>query len=232
MNPKEEPNRSMRGLSRIRAIAPKARRRLAGLGLTALLGCLLTIWVSRTTWLRVEHLEREFAALRADSFYLGVRMHGGIQQLNDTLLRYRLRGEVSDQESFREQAQELKQWFESNRTNAVTPLERQFFDEVGIVLDDYLNESLLLLLSGLDPSKPNHARDFPKSYEKVQRQSQQLLTLCELFIAAQRSAFDHFLAESRKTLTMFHRLLKLSVALLLALAVVLVVLFYRGMIVP
>jgi hypothetical protein len=25
-------------------------------------------------------LEREFAALRADSFYLGVRMHAGIQQ--------------------------------------------------------------------------------------------------------------------------------------------------------
>lgn len=229
MNQKEETIRATRGLSRISAIPPKARRRLLGLGLTALLGCLLTIWVSRATWQRVEQLEREFAALRADSFYLGVRMHGGIQQLNDTLLRYRLRGDVNDQESFRQRAQELKQWFESNRTNAVTPLERQFFDEVGTVLDDYLNESLLLLLGGLDRSKPNQ---FPRSYEKVGQQSKQLLDLCELFIAAQRSAFDHFLGESRKTLTLFHRLFKLSVALLLALAVVLVVLVYRGMIVP
>ena len=232
MNQMEETIRSTRGLSRINAIHPKARRRLAGLGLIALLGCLLTVWVSRTTWQRVEHLEREFAALRADSFYLGVRMHGGIQQLNDTLLRYRLRGEASDQESFRQRAQELKQWFESSRTNAATPLERQFFDEVGTVYDDYLNESLMLLLAGLERSKPNQVRDFHRSYEKVQQQSQQLLALCESFIAAQRSAFDHFLAESRKTLRMFHRLLKLSVALLLALAVVLVVLFYRGMIVP
>src|SRR5699024_9786142 len=147
------------GLSRINAIPPKARRRLLGLGLIALVGCLLTIWVSRTTWQRVDQLEREFAALRADSFYLGVRMHGGIQQLNDTLLRYRLRGDVSDQEGFRQRAQELKQWFESNRTNAVTPLEQQFFDEVGVVLDDYLNESLLLLLGGLDRSKADH---FPR----------------------------------------------------------------------
>jgi hypothetical protein len=92
MNQKEETFRSTRGLSRISAIHPRARRRLLGLGLTALLGCLLTIWVSRTTWQRVEQLEREFAALRADSFYLGVRMHAGIQQLNDTLLHYLLRG--------------------------------------------------------------------------------------------------------------------------------------------
>lgn len=229
---KEEPIDATRGLSRITAIHPKARRRLVGLGVVALLGCVLTIWVSRTTWHRVEHLEREFAALRAESFYLGVRMHGGIQQLNDTLLRYRLHGVVGDQESFRQQARDLKQWFETSRTNAVTPLEQEFFDEVGAVYDDYLNESLLLLLAGLEQSKATPAREFPRSYEKVQVQSQRLLKLCESFIAAQRAAFDHFLVESRRTLIMFHRLLKLSVALLLALAVVLVVLFYRGMIVP
>lgn len=232
MNQTEETIRSTRGLPRISAIHPKARLRLAGLGLTALLGCLLTIWVSRTTWQRVEHLELEFASLRADSFYLGVRMHGGIQQLNDTLLRYRLRGEASDQESFRQDAQQLKQWFESSRTNAATPYERQFFDQVGKVYDDYLNESLMLLLAGLERSKPGQVREFPKSYEKVQQQSQQLLGLCESFIAAQRSAFDHFLAESRKTLTVFDRLLKLSLVLLLVLAAVLMVLVYRGMIVP
>jgi len=46
--------------------------------LTVLLGSILTSWVSRTTWQRLDNLEGEFAALKAESFYLGVHMRGGI----------------------------------------------------------------------------------------------------------------------------------------------------------
>lgn len=228
----EETIRATRGLSRITAMHPRARLRLVGLGLTALLGCLVVAWASHNTWRRLEQLELEFASLRADSFYLGVRMHSGIQQLNDTLLRYRLRGDAADYEVFRTQAQELKSWFESNRTNAVTEFEQQFFDQIGSVYDDYFNESMVLLLAGVDRSKSGQSREFPRSYEKVQQQSQQLLDICNAFIAAQRLAFHDFLVESRATLAAFQSLLTLSLALLLALAALLVVLVYRGMIAP
>jgi hypothetical protein len=70
---------------------PAVRLRLAGLCLTALLGSILVLWASRTTWERVESLQQEFAGLKAEDFYLGVRMRGDIQRLNETLLRYRLR---------------------------------------------------------------------------------------------------------------------------------------------
>src|SRR5260370_28913163 len=75
---------------------PAVKLRLAGLTLTALLGSLLGIWVSRTTWQRVESLQHQFGRLKADNFYLGVRMRSDIQRLNDSLLPYRLRGATND----------------------------------------------------------------------------------------------------------------------------------------
>ena len=232
MNAPDETNHATSGLARITGDHPVAKLRLVGLALTALLGSALIIWVSRTTWQRVDELEQGFASLRAESFYLGVRMHSGIRRLNDTLLRYRLRGLDDDYETFRTEAQELKEWFETNRTNATTTAERQFFDSVGSAYDGFLQESLTLLEASLGRSQSTQAKDFTKSYEKVQLQSQALLGLCESFITTQRAAFDQFLRSSQHTLTASQRLLKLSLASLLTLAIALVVLAYRGMIAP
>src|SRR5688572_28120018 len=111
---------STRGFPRITRVRPAARLRLAGLVLTALLGSLLVIWVSRATWNRVADLQSEFAGLKADSFYLGVRMRNDIQRMNDALLRYRLRGEIADSEVFRTDAHSFKLWLEQSQTNVIT----------------------------------------------------------------------------------------------------------------
>lgn len=219
------------GLPRANASRPAVKLRLAGLVLTVLLGSILVVWVSRTTWERVGRLQHEFAGLNPDSFYLGVRMKGDIQRLNDTLLRYRLHGEAADYDLFLGNVRELTQWFEANRTNAVTPMERQFFEQMGGAYYDYLNVSTNLL--GASNSRlQTKVGAFPTSYEKVQQQSQHLLDLCDAFIYGQRLAFNDFLEESNNTLTTFQWLLELSVALLLALIAGLAVLVYRGMIAP
>ena len=119
------------GLPRANSGRPAVRLRLAGLVVTVLLGSILVVWISRTTWDRVEHLQKEFAGLNPDSFYLGVRMKGDIQRLNDTLLRYRLHGESADYDLFLSNVQELTDWFEANRTNAATPMEHRFFEQIG-----------------------------------------------------------------------------------------------------
>lgn len=222
---------SSRGLPRVTRSKPAAQLRLVGLGLTVLLGSLLIIWVTHTTWERVDRLQRQFAALKAESFYLGVKMHSDIQRLNDTLLRYRLRGDAADYEMFRTSAQDLTQWLESSRTNAATALEREFFEQVGSAYAEYLVESRKLIDGSLSWFQ-SKAGAFPMSYQKVQTQSQHLMGLCEAFIQAQRAAFDSFLKESQITLAAFQRLLQLSLASLLGLASVLVVLVYRGMIAP
>jgi len=219
------------GSPRATPTPPAAKLRLVGLVLTALLGSILVIWVSRTTWERVNHLQQEFNGLKAKDFYLAVYMKGEIQRLNDTLLQYRLRGEITDYNQFNKDSAVLTQWFDANQSDAVTPLEREFFKRMGGAYNDYLMDSTNLLTAriGFLESK---AVAFPTSYEKVQQQSQRLLDMCDAFIRDQSSAFDSFLQESNRTLATFQRLLKLSVALLLTLIVALAILVYRGMIAP
>lgn len=219
-------------LPRSRSPGPATRLRLAVLAATVLIGSVLVIWVSRATWERLGHLQREFSTLRADSFYLGVRMHGSIRRLNDTLLRYRLRGDVADYDEFRTVAEELANWLNQNRSNATTRLETTFFEQVTAAYNDYRVESRKVLEASRARWSSTRAKNFRVSYEKVQEQSQQLLDLCDAFIHDQRSAFDNFLHESNKALTNFQWLLKVSLALLLMLTAALVVLVYRGMIAP
>jgi signal transduction histidine kinase len=222
---------STSGLARITAGPPATRLRLAGLVATALLGSILVIWVTRTTWQRVDRLQQEFSGLNAESFYLGVRMRGDIQRLNDTLLHYRLSGDKADYESFRTNVHNLTQWFEESRRHATGPHERQFFEQLGNSYSQYVLQSSNLLEAGVSWFR-SKAGDFPASYKKVQDQSQGLLDLCDSFIADQRGSFTDFLAESNRTLTSFQRLLRLSLILVLTLAAALVALVYRGMIAP
>jgi signal transduction histidine kinase len=219
--------------------APAVRLRLAGLCLTALLGAILVLWASCTTWERVASLQGEFAGLKAENFYLGVQMRGYIQRLNETLLRYRLRGDTNEAEAFRSQAQDFKVWLEQNSTNVATPLEHDFFQQVRTAYDDYLAKSASVLQASLGPNwyafwklGEGKASKFKSSYEEVQTQSLQLLTLCDQFIDNQRTSFGDFLTRSRETLAQFQQLLQISLALVLVLAAALVVLVYRGMIAP
>src|ERR1700677_3426743 len=211
---------------------PAVRLRLAGLCLTALLGSILVLWASRTTWERVESLQQEFAGLKAEDFYLGVRMRGDIQRLNETLLRYRLRGDTNDAEAFLSQAEDFKQWLERNSSNAATPLEHEFFQQVGLAYHDYMTDSIPVLTANLGWLKSTQAREFKSSYEKVQTQSRHLLNLCNSFIDNQRTSFGDFLKRSQGTLTEFEQLLQISLGLVLVLVAALVVLVYRGMIAP
>jgi signal transduction histidine kinase len=221
------------GLAGATGKVPAVRLRLVGLGLTALLGSILVLWASRTTWERVERLQREFAGLKADNFYLGVRMRGEIQRLNETLLRYRLRGETNDAELFRSQALDFKVWLEQNSTNAATPLEYEFFQQVRVAYDDYLAESASVLQARLGSAwLGSRASKFKSSYEEVLNQSRHLLELCDSFIENQRTSFGAFLQRSQGTLAQFQQLLQISLALVLVLAAALVVLVYRGMIAP
>lgn len=219
------------GLRRFTAEPPKVKLRLAGLGLTALISSILILWVSIATWKRVDRLQAEFGNLQADSFYLGVHMRNDIQRMNDTLLRYRLRGERADYDLYYSYANDLTRWLHERRGSTNAPLEREFFDYMTIAYADHLHESTNALEAGVSWFQTK-AGAFPASYEKVQRQSQHLLELCDTFIHDQRQAFDQFLVDSNTTLTTFKNLLRLTAVLMFVLAGILVLMVYRGMIAP
>ena len=232
MKPNGETNRSTNGPARASGNGLAATLRLAIPAFIVLAGSVLVIWAIHTTWQRLRMLQEEFAELRADSFYVGVRMRNEIQRLNDTLLRHRLRGDAADAESFLTDARGFARWLESSATNATTTLEAKLFSEVGAAFEDYYISSTNLLAATRGRLESTQAREFKVSYEKVQQQSLHLLHLCDSFISNQRATFDDFLTESNRTLTTFQWLLRLSMLLLLTLLTALAIFFYRGMIAP
>lgn len=231
MNKADETNHATGGFQRITGAQPAVKLRLAGLGLTATIAAILILWVSHTTWERVDRLQSQFAELKADSFYLGVRMRSDIQRMNDTLLRYRLRGERADYDLYYAYANDLTSWLNGRSNSAASQPERDFFNDMVTAYGKHLQESTNALEASLSWFQTK-AGAFPASYEKVQAQSEHLLTLCDTFVAEQRTAFDQFLAESNATLTTFKHLLRLSAVLMLILAAALVLMVYRGMIAP
>ena len=211
---------------------PAARLRLAGLTLTALLGSVLVIWVSRTTWQRVDSLQSQIASLNADNFYLGAQMRGSVQRLNDTLLRYKLKNDTNEADNFRLESQVFRLWLDQNSAKVTTPLEKLYFNRVQYAYGDYLADTAEVLDPGHSKQQIAQSRDFRTSYEKVQNQSKHLLDLCDNFIGNQRASFAEFLRESEVTLTTSKQLLRLTSIIVGALAAALVVLVYRGMIAP
>ncbi len=223
---------SIKGLPSLVGRLPKPRLRVAGLAVTALLGSLMVIGLSRTTWRRVDSLQQEFGDLNADNFYLGIRVRSEVQRLNETLLRFRLRNDTNDAAAFLTDSQVFKKWLDENRLTATAPAERSFFDLVRAAYGDYLAESAQILHGSSGGSAASQTRDFKASYQKVQDDSRSLLELCDSFIRNQRASFKGFLDASGDTLTTFKDLLRLQLALILVLAAALVALVYRGMIAP
>jgi signal transduction histidine kinase len=211
---------------------PQARLRLLGLAVTAVLGSALIIWVNRTTWMRVERLQQGFSTLNADRFYSGVYLRGRILRLNETLLRYRLSHAPLESVGFQNESRELTHWLINARQNAPTPLEREFFQKASGAYLQYLTDCNSLLDLRNDKSLPSNKTAFPASYDTVQKQSADLLQLCNVFLQRQRDAFAEFLRESDRTLAGFKRLSQVSMALLLCLAALLTFMVYRGMIAP
>lgn len=181
---------------------------------------------------RLDTLRSDFAGLKADNFYAGVRMRNDIDRLNDVLLRYRLHTDTNDAEIFRTGTIHFKESLEQDTTNANSSLERDFYQQVAAAYDVYLGESGKVMEATQAAHKNQRAQDFTKDYETVQKQSEQLLAMCDKFIESQRRDFDGLLKTSNRTLANFKEVLEVSAALLLVLALLLLLLTYRGMIAP
>jgi signal transduction histidine kinase len=159
-------------------------------------------------------------------------MRSDIERMNDNLLRYRLHGDPADAEAFYSGTQDFKERLESNSTHAATSMEIEFLRRIRTAYNDYSIEGAKVLEASRARWSLTQAKAFQVSYVKVQKQSEELLSLCDKFIADQRSAFNDFLRGSDGTLAIFKQLLQIAAGLLLALAAALLLLVYRGMIAP
>jgi signal transduction histidine kinase len=221
-------NRSTRGLRRFHR-RPVINWRLFLFAPVVGLGVLLILWLQAGVGSRLKNLEGEFSALKAETFLVATQMRVQFRSLNATLLNLYLNREGADPTRYRAEARQLQDWLAQRRPTLITSEEKRWFDVMAESFANYQASAERLLKNreaGLRRS------EFADTYEKVQELSAPVMDAVAQLVQAQQTAFDRFLADSRRTLVGLNQLLNFSLVLLIAAGSLLVVLIYRGMITP
>jgi signal transduction histidine kinase len=234
-------NHSTSGFRSITRKRPLVQVRLFGFVLLVACGAVVLFWVTRTTWSQLDRLQREHAAVKGESFYLGVHLRGAIRSLNDQLLQFGLSHDPEILNGFLQESAELKGWITTNRTHLAQMAnlqllrafeisgQLQLLSQAEVRYDRYLTNAAAILASN---TKGRSHESFEAIYKQVREASSPLFPVCEELVKAQRLGFGEFLGETQDTLANHQRLLKLTSVLILGLALALGIQVYRGMIAP
>jgi signal transduction histidine kinase len=210
--------------------SPALQARLAGFALAVVAFAFLIVRIDRDIWQAQGHLQEGFAAIKAERFFFGVNFRVRLRKLSDTLLDYHLSGNPADLENFRKEARELKNWLQNREAGFVARSERDTFAKLEVSYSAFL-ERVDPLQRGIGAA-PLDREHFAAAYEQLTRDYQPVLNACDEVVQSEHSAFDAFLQKSDRALLSLQRLFLLSLLLLVALAVALALLLYRGMIAP
>jgi signal transduction histidine kinase len=229
------------GFHRITQLGQPVQIRLFGFTVVVICGGLLLGWITHTTWSQLDHLQKEHAAVKSESFYLGVNLRGGIRGLNERLVQFNpRRSDAGGSPQFFREADDLNRLIATNRVQLVElaklPLLKQvLIDDFDILakiqtnFSDYLKQAAMLQ----DPTNELSTRlSFEQRYNRVRAASEPVLQLCSDLVRAQRDDFTSFLGETQSTLVNHERMLQGTLAMIVGLAGALAILLYRGMIAP
>jgi signal transduction histidine kinase len=233
-------NHSTSGFRRITKKVAPVKVRFVGFLLLAVLGAVIVSWIMRTTWSQLDELQKEHAAVKGESFYLGVHLRGGLRSLNDKVLLFSLTRDAETLNAFLQESSELKVWIQTNRQHLAqlaglrllkTMEVSQQLQLLGLAqnrYDQYLTNATEILAA----DKRNGRDSFEITYRQIRAASAALYPLCDELVKSQREGFSEFLGETQKTLMDHQHLLQTTSALILGLALALAVQAYRGMIAP
>lgn len=234
-------NHSTSDFRRITRKRPLVQVRLFGFILLVVCGSITLFWLTRTTWSQLDRLQREHAAVKGESFYLGVHLRGAIRSLNDKLLQFGLNHEPDTLNAFLQESADLKGWISTNRAHLAQMAnlqllrtfeisgQLQLLSQAETRYDRYLTNAAAILAFN---TKGHAHESFEAIYKQVREASNPIFPVCEELVKAQRMGFGEFLAETQDTLVNHQRLLQMTSILILALALALGVQVYRGMIAP
>src|SRR4029434_4119793 len=94
-----------------------------GFALAVVLLAALVGWAGHSAWQQLKQLRKNFRAVQSESFHLAEHVEASILNLNETVLRFDLRKDPSDQAHFRRESEELKRWIDAQKSSVTTPLE-------------------------------------------------------------------------------------------------------------
>lgn len=207
----------------------KPRARLIGFLLLVLAGIVLVFWLERSTWGQARQLQREMAAVRTESFYLGVHLRAGIWRLDGRLLRFQLSDDPAERDGFVRESRELSEHIERMKPHLVTERERELLAATESAFKTYLAETAPLLERGIRGIRRGTTEQLARD---IAQKSAAVLELCDELVSAQHTAWNSVLAESDHSINNLIRLMQISTVLLLLFCVALLLLAYRAFIAP
>jgi signal transduction histidine kinase len=206
-----------------------ARARLLGFGLAVLAGLAFVIWIERSTWKQARLLQNEMAAIRTESFYLGVHLRAGIWRLDGRLLRFQLSEDREERESFLRESRELSEQIERTKPHLVTAREIELLQETEAAYKAYLADTTPLLDRGIRGIRRGTTEQLAR---EIAEKSAAVLRHCDNLVAAHHDAWESVLARSDRSVANVIRLMQGSALLMLALCVGLLALAYRAFFAP
>lgn len=209
---------------------PPGPWRLAGLAVVVLLGVGLIGWLLHSTWTRLEQVQRDFAAMEAESFYLGLRIRSQFEHLNASLLRYRLsKSDPAERDRFRADALALSGELARTKPLLATPDERGLADEIEAAFATYLERAAPLIETSLRAIRRESVSEVS---DEIRGLSAPVRELCERLIRAQEVSWNGFLEESHRAVGGLWRASVVTMLLLVGFAAAASVLACRAAVGP
>jgi signal transduction histidine kinase len=203
---------------------------MAGFALAVFAFAALIVGIDRGIWRAQEHLQEGFRDIRAERFYFGMSFRVRLRRVSDALLDFHLGGTPADLHNFRQEARDLGDWLQSRKAGFEASADRQ---ALARLQDVYLG-----FLQRIDPVRQGRGaasinrEHFAAAYEQLKQDYQPVLNACDEVVQSEQSSFRAFLARSETALGSLQKQFVLSLVLLVAFAVALALLVYRGMISP
>jgi signal transduction histidine kinase len=189
---------------------------------------LLVVWTEYTSWRQLTRLRQHFGAVQIDSFHYAEHLKATVLGLDRLLLRFDARENPEDRALFREQSRTLAEWIARNKENPTTSRERDILTRIEQTFADYRQQAEGLMAHSIQQPGPQ----LWEVFEAIQQASSTVLHLADELAVAHRDALNVFVTDAHQSIVWLHRLLLVSLLLLVALGGALTLLVYRGIVAP
>jgi signal transduction histidine kinase len=201
------------------------RFRLAIMTLTIVMLAAIIVGAAVVTWRQVSALRQHFSSVRIESFHIAEHLQAAVLTLNATLLRFVLRRERGDWESFTRDTDQLQVWLQLQHPS--TPQERREITQVLIDLAAYRVKADVIA------SRNSHAKpDVLDVFSAIENASQKLVSLGYDLASAHRAAAARLVAAAQKSLALLQEIIFGALTLLMMIGAWAIALVYREMIAP
>jgi signal transduction histidine kinase len=188
-----------------------------------------------SAWHRVQEVEAKLTTSQIERFQLASQVRRELQSLNNSMLRYVLARNPQQWAQFEQASSDLNHWIDANdpsmnpQSLLATDAERQLFQELNRVYDDYL-AAAGAVHSNAQPALVSSGQ--LAQLDAFDGQADRMRDLVRQLTDAHRTAEAEFLDDASASLASLKGILTASIVVLLALVAAMGWVIYRDMIAP